>query len=858
MLYSILTNDNEPTQSAGNENMKVLRRIKAFQFLFTGLLLAFLSACGGGGGTSDPGFIGGGINNPGGGDDPAAGGTMTIALTDTDGNPTNTISNASPGIVTVTVLDITGAPAANELVDVSVTVGGISPSSALTTAEGLASFVLEAANQSGAGTVTATVSALDLTASVNFQIDSVTSGNNVLTLNLTDSAGNPVTNITSISPGTLTVTATDAFGQPVADEILSAVATLGTLSPESGTALTDLNGVGTFTISSGGVLGAGSATVTLGTVSSSVNYQIGEANLRVGRIQGSTFIEGEIEAGATTLPAAGSTTLSVAVVDPTDTPVTSTVPVQFGSGCAAIGLADISENVNTVNGIATSTYTANGCTGTDTVTASIVGGNTQSASVVLTIATADVNSIAFVSAEPPSIALKGTGGQGRSESSQVSFQVIDNTGAPASGVDVSFSLSTTIGGLSLTNATATTNENGIATAIVLAGNVSTSVRVTATIDVNGQLLSTVSDQLVVSTGLPDQNSVSLSASILNPGGGNLDGITTSINVRMADKFNNPVPDGTVAFFTSEFGAVVDSCQLQGGVCSVTWTSQEPRLPLIYNSTEDVPPDEAFVSTIANRDCPETLSTGRPCASSLGPIFGRRSQVSVIAVGEESFIDTNGNGLYDVGEPFDDLPEAFLDKNENGVFDNTAPLCAIDSTTTVGRECAEGQEEIFFDFDEDGVYDQANGLYNGSLCPEALANAGQCSRDLLHVRQDLTVVMSGVQTLAMLENGVSPAPATIVMSSGGGNRSFVVLAADFFNNLPSAGTAVTVSADGCQILGGESTVPNTSARGAFGVGFTIINQPDNTATINGSIEVLLSGSVGTQDISLIFGCVDDPG
>ena len=92
------------------------------------------------------------------------------------------------------------------------------------------------------------------------------------------------------------------------------------LAPASGTALTDLNGVATFTIGSDGTLGAGTVTAALGGISSSLNYQIGEANLRIGRFQGATFIEGEIQAGATTLPAAGSTPLSVSVESISDAP----------------------------------------------------------------------------------------------------------------------------------------------------------------------------------------------------------------------------------------------------------------------------------------------------------------------------------------------------------------------------------------------------------------------------------------------------------------------------------------------------------------------------------------------------------
>ncbi len=834
--------------------MTELRQFSFIKLVFTGLVLAALSACGGGGG-SGPGFIGGGIDDPGGGGGGGGGASgVSISLTDTDGNPTTTISNANPGVVTVTANSGSG-----QIVTVATTNGTISPASGLTDENGVASFVLEANNQAGAGTVSGTVN--NVTAETNFEIESVTQGNNVLSLELTDTAGNPTDNITDISPGTLTVTATDAFGAPVANEIVSASVTLGVLAPSAGTALTDLNGIATFTIGSDGTLGAGTATANLGGVTSSVNYQIGQANLRIGRFEGGNFIDGEIDAGATSLPAAGSTPLSVTVVDGNDNPVTTVVPVQFASGCASLDppLSELAGEVNTINGIATATYTASGCTGDDTVSAAIVQGNTQTASVVLTIATADVNSVAFLDAVPQTIALAGTGGAGRSETSQVSFQVLDTTGAPASNTDVAFSLSTTVGGLALTNATATTNEEGIARAIVQAGNVSTSVRVTATIDVGGTQLSTVSDRLVVSTGLPDQNSISLARVAGNPGGGNRDGVETAVTLSMADKFNNPVPNGTVATFTTEYGAITDSCELQDGVCTVTWRSQEPRLPLIYN---DFGPG-GFVATIDNQACPDNGGlTGLPCPSSLGPIVGRQSTVVVIAVGEESFIDSNGNGLYDVGEPFEDLPEAWLDKNLNGQFDNTPPLCTADATTVVGRACGEGLEEIFFDFNENGVYDAGNGVYNGSLCPQDLEASGQCSRELLHVRRSATILMSGeVQNFVLYEStgggGLTVAPNSIVLAAGGGSRSFSAAFADLFNNPPPAGSTITVTAEGCELVGTVSdTVPSISSSGAYLTSFTIRNQSDNTADLNGLIEVVIDIDGDTSTFARE--CIDEAG
>ena len=87
------------------------------------------------------------------------------------------------------------------------------------------------------------------------------------------------------------------------------------------------------------------------------------------------------------------------------------------------------------------------------------------------------------------------------------------------------------------------------------------------------------------------------------------------------------------------------------------------------------------------------------------------------IGNESFTDDNGNGLYDVTDLFgvgtctnssdpvegcDDLAEAYQDNNENGQRDD-------------------GEE--FVDFNSNQAYDAADGLYNGLLCVDS--NNGSC-------------------------------------------------------------------------------------------------------------------------------------
>ena len=293
----------------------------------------------------------------------------------------------------------------------------------------------------------------------------------------------------------------------------------------------------------------------------------------------------------------------------------------------------LSTAVATVNGVATGSYRDNGCAGTDAITATAVG--VTSAATNLTITPPTVGSIQFVSATPSSISLKGTGGI---STSQVVFKVLDSGGNPLSGHDVTFGLSTAVGGITLTPATgtATSDASGQVVTNVNSGTVSTPVRVTASTPgaTAGSTLSTQSSGLTITTGIPAQDSFSLSATKLNPEFRDIDGNTTVLTARLADHFRNPVPDGTVVNFTTEGGSIIASCQTTAGACSSTMTSQAPR-----------------------------------------PVDGRAT-VLAYAVGEESFIDLNGNGVADLvpNEMIDlngastDMPEAFRDDNENGVRD----------------------------------------------------------------------------------------------------------------------------------------------------------------------------------------------
>jgi hypothetical protein len=413
------------------------------------------------------------------------------------------------------------------------------------------------------------------------------------------------------------------------------------------------------------------------------------------------------------------------------------------------------------SGVASGSYQDRGCGTVDQVTASASALATSSAS--LTVTPPAIGSIQYVSATPTFISLKGTGGASRQESSVVKFKVVDSANNPLGGKTVTFALSTTVGGLSLSSTSAISDSvSGEVQVLVLAGTVPTPVRVSAsTAGAGGATLVTQSDQLTVSVGLPDQDSTSLSVGTFNIEGLNHDGVPTTITIALSDVFNNAVPDGTAINFTTEGGRVgtlnsgapVGSCTTVNSTCTVTLVSQNPR------------PADGRVSVLA------------------------------YAVGEESFIDTNGNGLADTGEfEFSNIGEAFRDDDFDGVRD---------------------ADEIYLEFNGNATYDAAgaDALYNGSMCSTSCS-----TRKTAHIFRNAEVVFSGSAADITLHNeadGVATTNDNKDVDFGActdpkATMTFTAKVKDVNGNPMPAGTTVTVTTENGKLTGDINYVVANSA------------------------------------------------
>jgi hypothetical protein len=765
--------------------MALLQRL-SFMLFFMALI-----GCGGGdGGLTNTGGSGGGTSQ-----DPI---TINLAISDV------TVTGQAPATITATVMQgssvVSGA-----VVTFTNTLGALSPTSgtALTNAEGVATIVLTAGDVRGAGDVTATLfNGEDAKISFTSQGDDVSVVGDInITMALVDTNGEATQTITSSKPGKVIATV-NGISSPI---IVTFTSTVGDMPIT--TAITNDNHQAEVDIYAGGTLGAGTIVATIASgETGEVLLVVGASNVEMG--SGTPFVEGNADVSLAQISAGGTTVVSVLIIDDQGNLFTEAVDVHFSSGCTSQGTptATLSSPIMTANGMATSTYLAKGCVGDDPINVTAnAGGINLSATASVNVLAADVGSIEFVSASPQNIAILGTGAVGGSESSTVVFRVLDTNSNPVNNQNVDFQLNTDVGGIQLIPSRATTDNNGLVQTVINSGTVATTVRVKATITGSEPQISSQSSLLVVSTGIPDQDSFTLSASILNPEGWSLDGTEVSVTARLADAFNNPVPDGTAVIFTTEGGSIDPSCITEEGACNVIWRSQFPK------------PEGHILGDANNLNhLPETTNT-------MGQKFGGRASISATAIGEESFPDLNGNGRFDEteisaflgtdgysgndvsGKPYD-LKEAFVDHNEDGVYNPGE----TGGTNVNGS----GDLEEFADFNDDGSFTVNDGKYNGVLC--AIPAHEGCSNEQksINVRGGLVLVMSGSDPFFRIET-------PILNIVGEGSASASVIISDLHNQPMPAGSVVSFSAGVGSIVGPSSFIwPNHNKNGGSWFGVTV--------------------------------------
>ncbi|WP_440904900.1 Ig-like domain-containing protein [Catenovulum sp. SX2] len=836
--------------------------------------------------------------------------------------PLTNVTRENKGILVATLRDSAGDPVENEVVTFTTTLGGLFPAlgTALTDNNGRASIELEAGEVKGAGS--ATVTYLDASQSVAFTSAgdaNVAAEEHDITISIFDCNGvdNPVIPFTSCAqspnvsltrPGKVLVrvnrkgSSTDV----VANSLITATVDAGSVSPTNGRVVTNSQGYAVLTLLAGDDDGAGQITIQTSTSTQSAFYTINTVNIAMGNGSEATFEEGVIasDLAGGSLAVGNTTVLTLSIVDKDNNnelyqdPVT----VSLSSACASQepAKAFIDQTVTAINGIATAIYRADGCQGKDSILAQASAGTSSlSATLSIDIDQAPASYIKFVSAEVDGDAearIITYPGTGRTEQANIVFQVIDSNDNPYANQTVNFSVTAEGAGITVTPSTAKTNSNGEVTVTVRAGKSPTPVRVIAeVVDSNGDSLSpkiqSTSDLLSVSSGLPDQNSFTLAAETYNIEGWDFIGDETPISVYLSDHFNNPVPNGTSISFVTSHGQIQPECVTDNGRCNVqyTVTQAKPGKENVSRVDEIAQNLSNGMCDVGNDDDPTndtTAADGLPCygisnttSGALGPLkltgykAGRLS-VLAYAVGEESFVDANGNGQFDAGEYFGDMSEAFIDWNEDNLYcgrlaDGTAasgaepitnPATAAADSTPDGACLPGGDDEEFIDFggDQQGnldlpnqQFDAADGIYNGILCQ---SDDGSCNQDFIHVRRDITIVLSGSTPYFRVIDSATDADLTVADLVNNTSVSFIAYITDENSNPMPSGTTVTISTDNGVVSGVSShTFGNTTDPRPSGFSFTLGREssPNNKSSGTATITVTTpKGFATSRSISVV--------
>ncbi|VXC07803.1 hypothetical protein [Massilia sp. 9I] len=512
---------------------------------------------------------------------------------------------------------------------------------------------------------------------------------------LTDASGANVTLLSGAQSATVKASVLTAAGKPAAGVIVqftTSTSNLVSFTPDTGSALTDANGIATVTVRPAGVTSAGALSVTATavvegkTASASTNFTVGAASLTVGSLSFSPAPTGR-------LPAFGTAALAIPVTTGGQ-PASAAPGLVLTSQCVADGTATLVPG-SFANGVQTATYTNKGCLrGRDIITVSI-GSSIQT--IGIDVDPANIGAIQFTgsSVTGSSIVLKGSGGQGRQEAAQISFKVVDQQGTGLAGVDVSFSATTNTGGLTVSPTRATTDAAGNVSTTVSSGTIPTPVRVNAEASRNGVRLTGLSDTLTISTGLPIQKAMSMSAAKYNIEGLEYDNEATGITVLMADQYGNPVSDNTAINFVTEGGAIGTSaqggCLTKDGGCSASLRSQAFR-----------------------------------------PLDGRVT-VLAYAQGIENFVDVNGDGQYSCSGYTGTTPyRPLVDVCPSG--GEPFPTASMGQSGDMG--------DPFLDVDADGVYDGTKGDLPFPYNSTSYKKDGDGKWGLNYIRRSFEIVFSG--------------------------------------------------------------------------------------------------------------------
>ncbi|BAP57341.1 invasin [Thioploca ingrica] len=490
--------------------------------------------------------------------------------------------------------------------------------------------------------------------------------------------------------------------------------------------------------------------------------------------------------GMSPLSLNGKATITADVKDSQGNPVKDGTQVSFST----TGSGVVTELALTQNGKAQANFSATNQAGLVTITATI---GTVKESITLTIAAGSAGVIEISKIEPKVIGIIGSGAV---QIATIEFLVKDNLGNPVvDGTEVNFTLGNTTlgGGETITTQDKTgetaigTTNNGLVKVVLKSGRVAGNIDVIATVN---KTISTAAKVTIVG-GDPEAKHLSLAAEFFNVAGGVTFGLLDQITAYVGDRFGNIVPDGTAVTFMSEGGTIGSSI---GGGAFTTTTQLGQATAQLQTAGPTVPllggvPTSRHDGYQCSGDYSQTSSSPDV------PLCGNPGLVTIVAftTGTESFTDVNGNGQYDVSEPYEDLSEPYIDGNDNNQFD-------------VG--------ELYIDVNGDHQFNEGNNQFDGP--------GGQSPN---------TTIWQSIKILFSANTAPFQVKPTDFHIPNGSSQSFSIKnIGDIYGNPLVAGTRLKVTTNN-GILGGETdfVFEDKTERKIESIQFTLASQPAQQTT-----------------------------
>ena len=605
---------------------------------------------------------------------------------------------------------------------------------------------------------------------------------NISTSSLVDVDGNPVNTI-ALAGAYYQVSVTDQNGQPVAGAKVSFdidETGVSLTQSTSGSVLTGSDGQARVFLKpdSSSVSGAYTVSATASfngnTATSTNDFSVQATNVTLSALTVDTL---QLSSGA-------QTPISLKVTD-TNGNALNGVQVSLNASCGQIP-AQISSDADGMVAVIYKSINSDNTLCSGPVTISANTGNSIKSTTVM-VQAPEATSIVYTS-DPITL---GIANSGSSATGEVEFTVFSNR-TPLANADVILSLEKSPLGLSFgvlgnrSNIPARTDENGNVSVNIYPGSTPGPVEIKAAL-ANEPSINALSKGISIASSRVTQDGLSISQGV-NVLDWSMDGDSTDITIRMVDRNGNSVPDGTVVNLTAEGGKVSPaSCTTTDGLCSVTFSTQNPR------------PGDGRVSILA------------------------------VAEGEKAYIDNNNNNAWDQGVDtlVHNIGDTFRDDNENGTFEVGEFIYPL--TTQASGICENNLDQFIqlkfpnISADKKSVFEQN---YINTFVNPNIANTCNSGLDAVVRFQATQLLSDGSNARFALLDNMSNMLSPQVVSKSATMVNVRTNSGGFYdlNPMPS-GTTIAVSVvdktdgndESCAVeqIGGFSKVPALVGTGSLG-------------------------------------------